>query len=58
MKNINLKRTLKGLSLVAAFGFGLILLTGTDVSAQGRGRQDNRQNDNRRDDRYNNGQDL
>ena len=64
MSSTKLHKTLKGLALASAIGFGLIAVTGTSVNAQNRNQrddgysdnQDDRQDNDRRDqdnDRYN-----
>lgn len=41
MKTINIKRTIKGLSLASAMVLGLIIFSGSDANAQYRGDRDN-----------------
>ena len=51
MNSIKLNKALRGFAILFAMAFGMVLVTGTDVSAQNRDYRDYR--NDRRDDRYN-----
>ncbi len=52
MNSNKINRSIEGMALIFALAFGLVLVSGTDVNAQGRSGRDDSKNDSRRDDNY------